>query len=161
YALERTPQGEEWRWLARDAAIRLPSRLHTSAELRFRLSHDAPYERNAVRVFVNGCEAGAVTVRKGETAPLVVPIPPGGIVAERAAENPRIRMIRHEKNRKLGGALRSGFAAATKDVVLYMDADLPFDPDVLGRALRAMHVTGADVIAGYRHDRTMEGFRRT
>ena len=83
------------------------------------------------------------------------------IVAERAAENPRIRMIRHEKNRKLGGALRSGFAAATKDVVLYMDADLPFDPDVLGRALRAMHVTGADVIAGYRHDRTMEGFRRT
>src|SRR5438067_5670118 len=78
------------------------------------------------------------------------------IVAERAAENPRIRMLRHEKNRKLGGALRTGFAAATKDVVLYMDADLPFDPDVLGRALRAMHVTGADVIAGYRHDRTME-----
>lgn len=82
------------------------------------------------------------------------------IVAERAAENPRIRMIRHEKNRKLGGALKTGFAAASKDVVLYMDADLPFDPDVLGRALRAMHVTGADVIAGYRHDRTMEGFRR-
>jgi len=83
------------------------------------------------------------------------------IVAGRAAENPRIRMVRHEKNRKLGGALRSGFAAATKDVVLYMDADLPFDPDVLGRAIRAMEVTGADVIAGYRHDRTMEGFRRT
>src|ERR1051325_6482890 len=82
------------------------------------------------------------------------------IVAARAEENPRIRMIRHEKNRKLGGSLRTGFAAASKDVVLYMDADLPFDPDVLGRALRAMHVTGADVIAGYRHDRTMEGFRR-
>jgi hypothetical protein len=41
-----------------------------------------------------------------------------------------------------------------------MDADLPFDPDVLGRAMRAMQVTGADVIAGYRHDRTMEGPRR-
>ena len=39
-------------------------------------------------------------------------------------------------------------------------ADLPFDPDVLGRAMRAMQVTGADVIAGYRHDRTMEGPRR-
>jgi glycosyltransferase involved in cell wall biosynthesis len=82
------------------------------------------------------------------------------LVSRYAAENPRIRMIQHEKNRKLGGALKSGFAAASKDVVLYMDADLPFDPDVLGRALRAMHVTGADVIAGYRHDRTMEGFRR-
>ena len=41
-----------------------------------------------------------------------------------------------------------------------MDADLPFDPDVLGRAIRAMQVTGADVIAGYRHDRTIEGPRR-
>ncbi|MBV9494580.1 MAG: glycosyltransferase family 2 protein [Acidobacteria bacterium] len=82
------------------------------------------------------------------------------LVARAAAENPRIKMIRHAKNRKLGGTLRTGFAAATKDVVLYMDADLPFDPDVLGRALRAMHVTGADLIAGYRLDRTMEGWRR-
>lgn len=82
------------------------------------------------------------------------------MVAARAAKNPRIRMIRHEKNRKLGGSLKSGFAAAAKDLVLYMDADLPFDPDVLGRAIRAMEVTGADVIAGYRHDRTMEGWRR-
>ena len=35
----------------------------------------------------------------------------------------------------------------------------PFDPDVLGRAIRAMEVTGADMIAGYRHDRTMEGLQ--
>jgi glycosyltransferase involved in cell wall biosynthesis len=83
------------------------------------------------------------------------------LVAARAAQNPRIRMLRHEKNRKLGGSLKTGFAAATKDLVLYMDADLPFDPDVLGRAMRAMEVTGADVIAGYRHDRTIEGWKRT
>ncbi len=83
------------------------------------------------------------------------------IVARLAEENPRVRVLRHEKNRKLGGTLRTGFSAATKDLVLYMDADLPFDPDILGRAIRALEVTGADVIAGYRHDRTMEGFRRT
>src|SRR5213592_239163 len=82
------------------------------------------------------------------------------LVARRAAENPRIRMIRHEKNRKLGGSLKTGFAAPSKDLVLYMDADLPFDPDVLGRAIRALQVTGADVIAGYRHDRTIEGPKR-
>jgi glycosyltransferase involved in cell wall biosynthesis len=70
-------------------------------------------------------------------------------------------MIRHEQNRKLGGSLKTGFAAATKEIVLYMDADLPFDPDVLGKAIRAMQITGADVIAGYRLDRTMEGVRRT
>ena len=83
------------------------------------------------------------------------------LVERAAAAEPRIRMLRHEKNRKLGGSLKTGFAAATKDVVLYMDADLPFDPDALGRALRAMQVTGADVIAGYRLDRTIEGWRRT
>ena len=82
------------------------------------------------------------------------------IVTRRAAGNPRIRMLRHPVNRKLGGSLKTGFAAATKDLVLYMDADLPFDPDVLGRAIRAMQVTGADVIAGYRHDRTIEGPKR-
>jgi glycosyltransferase involved in cell wall biosynthesis len=83
------------------------------------------------------------------------------LVACRAAENPHIRMIRHEQNRKLGGSLKTGFSAATKDLVLYMDADLPFDPDALGRAMRAMEVTGADLIAGYRLDRTLEGLKRT
>jgi glycosyltransferase involved in cell wall biosynthesis len=83
------------------------------------------------------------------------------MVTRRIAENPRIRMIRHEKNRKLGGSLKTGFAAATKELVLYMDADLPFDPDVLGKAIRAMEITGADLIAGYRLDRTIEGLKRT
>jgi glycosyltransferase involved in cell wall biosynthesis len=83
------------------------------------------------------------------------------IVARLAAENPCIHVIRHPYNRKLGGSLKSGYDAATMDLVVYMDADLPFDPDIIGTALRAMHVTGADLIAGYRHDRTMEGFKRT
>jgi glycosyltransferase involved in cell wall biosynthesis len=82
------------------------------------------------------------------------------IVARMTAENPRIRVLTHPHNRKLGGTLRTGFSAATKDLVFYMDADIPFDPDVLGRAMRAMKITGADMIAAYRHDRTMEGFKR-
>jgi glycosyltransferase involved in cell wall biosynthesis len=82
-------------------------------------------------------------------------------LAGRLAEaNPRIRILHHEKNRKLGATLRTGFAAVSKDLVLYMDADIPFDPDVLGTAMRALRITGADMIAAYRHDRTMEGFRR-
>jgi glycosyltransferase involved in cell wall biosynthesis len=83
------------------------------------------------------------------------------IVMRLAAEDPRIRALHHKKNRKLGGTLRTGFAAATKDLVFYMDADIPFDPDVLGRAIRAMELTDADMIAAYRHDRTMEGFKRS
>jgi glycosyltransferase involved in cell wall biosynthesis len=83
------------------------------------------------------------------------------IVARLAAANPRIRTQRHEVNRKLGASLKTGFAAARKDLVLYMDADLPFDPDVVGRAIQALLITRADLIAGYRLDRTTEGFKRT
>jgi len=82
------------------------------------------------------------------------------LAAKLAAENPRIRVITHARNQKLGATLRSGFAATTKELIFYMDADIPFDPEVLGTAIRAMHVTGADMIAAYRHDRTMEGARR-
>ena len=82
------------------------------------------------------------------------------IVARLSAEDPRIRVFTHPKNRKLGGTLRTGFSAAKKELVFYMDADIPFDPDVLGRAIRAMELTDADMIAAYRHDRTMEGFKR-
>ena len=83
------------------------------------------------------------------------------IAAREAAANPRIRVVRHEVNRKLGASVKTGFAATRKDLVLYMDADLPFDPDAIGRAIQAMKVTRADLIAGYRLDRTTEGFRRT
>ncbi len=83
------------------------------------------------------------------------------IVERLITANPRIRMLRHPVNRKLGASLKTGFAAARKDLVLYMDADLPFDPDVMGRAIQALLVTRADLIAGYRLDRTTEGFRRT
>ena len=83
------------------------------------------------------------------------------LVRARMAENPRIRLLQHETNRKLGGALKTGYGAAMKEVVVYMDADLPFDPEVIGRAMRALYVTRADLIAGYRLDRTTEGFKRT
>jgi glycosyltransferase involved in cell wall biosynthesis len=82
-------------------------------------------------------------------------------LADRLAQHdPHIRVLHHPKNRKLGGTIRTGFAAAKMDLVFYMDADIPFDPDVLGRAIRAMELTGADLVAAYRHDRTMEGLKR-
>jgi glycosyltransferase involved in cell wall biosynthesis len=79
----------------------------------------------------------------------------------RAAAEPRVRLVEHERNRGLGGAIRSGFAAATKEWVLYTDCDLPWDLDEIGRAFRAAEITGADFVSGYRHDRTGEGVLRT
>ena len=82
------------------------------------------------------------------------------IAARLAADEPRIRVLTHPVNRKLGGTLRTGFSACTKDLVFYMDADIPFDPDVLGRAMRVIELTDADMVAAYRHDRTLEGLKR-
>ncbi len=39
-----------------------------------------------------------------------------------------VRVVHHEQNRGYGGALRTGFATATKDWVFYTDGDGPYDP---------------------------------
>ncbi|MGH9840313.1 MAG: glycosyltransferase family 2 protein [Blastocatellia bacterium] len=44
-----------------------------------------------------------------------------------AAREPRIRLVQHECNRGLGAAIRTGLEAARGDLILYTDADLPFD----------------------------------
>ncbi len=82
------------------------------------------------------------------------------IVGRAAAENPKIRLIRHARNQKLGRTLRTGFAAATKELIFYTDADIAIDPHDLGRAVRAMRLTRADLITAYRFDRVPEGHRR-
>lgn len=39
-----------------------------------------------------------------------------------------VRIVHHQKNRGYGGALRSGFATASKDFVFYTDGDAQYDP---------------------------------
>jgi len=84
----------------------------------------------------------------------------GKIADELAAADPRIRVVHHEVNRKLGGSVRSGFANATGELILYTDADMPFDLADLGKALRLLRVYDADIVSAYRFDRTGEGARR-
>lgn len=78
-----------------------------------------------------------------------------------ALENPHVKVIHHPRNRKLGGAMKTGFAAATGDLVLYTDADLPFDMNELPRAVRLLREYEADIVSAYRFDRTGEGSLRS
>lgn len=39
-----------------------------------------------------------------------------------------VRIVHHQQNRGYGGALRSGFATAAKDLVFYTDGDAQYDP---------------------------------
>jgi hypothetical protein len=81
YPLERTIAGDEWRWLARDAAIRLPHAHRATIALAFRLSPDTPYAADVVRVGVNGRAAGEVVARKTPAAISVV-LPAGPVEIE-------------------------------------------------------------------------------
>jgi len=77
-----------------------------------------------------------------------------------AALNSRIKVVHHPVNRKLGGSIKSGFAASSGDIVLYTDADLPFDMREVHNAIRLMTQYEADIVSAYRFDRTGEGYVR-
>jgi len=79
---------------------------------------------------------------------------------EAAAANPRVKVVHHPVNRKLGGSMKSGFAASTGEVIVYTDADLPFDMRELHKALRLLRQYEADMVSAYRFDRTDEGLTR-
>jgi hypothetical protein len=74
---------------------------------------------------------------------------------------PRVFVVHHARNRKLGGAMKTGFAAATGDLILYTDADLPFDMAELPRAVRLLREYDVDIVSAYRFDRTGEGSLRS
>ena len=64
---------------------------------------------------------------------------------------PRIdRLIFHEHNQGKGAALRTGFRAATGDIVLIQDADLEYDPRDYGKLLAPIVEGRADVVFGSR-----------
>jgi glycosyltransferase involved in cell wall biosynthesis len=72
-----------------------------------------------------------------------------GLAAEFA---PRMRVVTHEHNRGYGGALRSGFAATTKDLVFYTDGDGQYDPGELPHLLELM-TPDTGLVNGYKLER--------
>lgn len=113
-------------------------------------------------------EAGESLISAGEIADYEVIIiddastdATGRLADEAAAADSRIRVVHHAVNRKLGGSIKTGFAHASGDLILYTDADLPFDMKELEKACRLLRQYEADIVSAYRFDRTGEGYTRT
>jgi glycosyltransferase involved in cell wall biosynthesis len=64
--------------------------------------------------------------------------------------DPSLKVIYHESNQGKGGALHTGFAAATGTYVLIQDADLEYDPADYPRLLAPILKEQADVVIGTR-----------
>jgi glycosyltransferase involved in cell wall biosynthesis len=77
----------------------------------------------------------------------------GELLDEMARHFPWLKVVHHEHNRGYGGALRTGFQTASKELIFYTDGDAQYDP----RELRALHEAmgpGVDFVNGYKIGRS-------
>jgi glycosyltransferase involved in cell wall biosynthesis len=92
----------------------------------------APIPHMEVIVVDDGSTDGTVDVLRDKVAPRVA------------------QVLFHERNQGKGAALRTGFAAASGDIVLVQDADLEYDPRDYPRLLQPILEDRADVVFGSR-----------
>lgn len=71
-----------------------------------------------------------------------------------------LKIIRSSCNQGLGAALKKGFLAASKDLVFYIDADMPFDYAEIVRAADMLEKNNSDLVVGYRSNRATESCLR-
>jgi glycosyltransferase involved in cell wall biosynthesis len=75
------------------------------------------------------------------------------ILDELARTYPEVRVVHHEKNRGYGGALRTGFATATRELIFYTDGDAQYDPAEMVLLWRAL-TDEIDLVNGYKISRS-------
>ncbi|MFM8595158.1 MAG: glycosyltransferase family 2 protein [Chloroflexota bacterium] len=78
-----------------------------------------------------------------------------GIIAQ---DDPRVRLIRHPRNRGYGGAVTTGIDASTGEFVMFMDSDRQFD--IADLQLLSPFFGEYDVVAGFRLERNDPLHRR-
>jgi glycosyltransferase involved in cell wall biosynthesis len=72
------------------------------------------------------------------------------ILQDLAKSQDLLHLILHVLNEGKGAAVRTGVAAATKDLVLIQDADLEYDPREIPKLLIPIEENNADVVYGSR-----------
>jgi glycosyltransferase involved in cell wall biosynthesis len=82
----------------------------------------------------------------------------GDIVRTLAQRIPNLRLVEHFPSRHYGGALKAGFAAATKELIAFCPTDKQFVFSEIHRLLAK--IAEADIVAGYRATRQDNPIRR-
>src|SRR5580698_9661611 len=76
-----------------------------------------------------------------------------GILAELAAIDPRIIVLRLKRNYGQTTALAAGFDAASGEIIISMDGDLQHDPSDIPVMLETMEAQDCDIVSGWRQKR--------
>src|SRR5688500_19375452 len=69
------------------------------------------------------------------------------VADELARQYPQVKVVHHPVNRGYGGALRTGFATASKEFVFYTDGDAQYDPAEMTALWNAVR-PGVDLVNG-------------
>jgi hypothetical protein len=109
-------------------------------------------EEGAITDTLTRCGAiGAALEAVGITRYEVIAVDDGS--RDRSAEiieaHPGVRLIRHERNKGYGAALKTGFAAARHPLVGFLDADATYPPEAFPTLCAAIN-GGADLVIGSR-----------
>jgi glycosyltransferase involved in cell wall biosynthesis len=75
------------------------------------------------------------------------------IADELARTYPEVRVVHHGKNRGYGGALRTGFETARKELIFYTDGDAQYNPEEL-EVLWPRMTADVDLVNGYKISRS-------
>lgn len=76
------------------------------------------------------------------------------VLGELESVFPELKVVHHPVNRGYGGALRTGFATATKGLVFYTDGDAQYDPREMARLFEVWDEATSDFVNGYKIGRS-------
>lgn len=62
--------------------------------------------------------------------------------------DPRVRLVAHEKNQGLSAAMRTGIAAASGDLIVFLDSDFTFHPKLIPQLISAFEANHVDFVIG-------------
>jgi len=121
-------------------------------------ARDGPRIAVVIPCFNVGAGVLSVLARIGDEVSVIYvvddacPLHTGDVVEARCLDN-RVRVIRHERNRGVGGAVMSGYQAAISDrvdVVVKIDGDGQMAPELLPKFVAPIAVHDADYTKGNR-----------